>query len=69
MYRDRDTYRGTHTHLPSNAIILPVKQDEHGSDQLGVLDDRLLSPADHGVRDQLLEGAWTERGGGDKSKV
>lgn len=37
------------TYLSSDTIILPVQQDEHGSDQLWILDHRLLSPADHGV--------------------
>ena len=37
------------TYLSSDTIILPVQQDKHGSDQLWILDHRLLSPADHGV--------------------
>ncbi|KAL0608614.1 Zinc finger protein 714 [Plecturocebus cupreus] len=38
-----------------NAIILPMEQHKHGPHQLGVFNDRLLSPPDHGLRDQLLQ--------------
>lgn len=42
------------TNLSSNAIVLAVQQDKHGSDQLWILNDRLLSPTDHCVWNQLL---------------
>ncbi|TNN60678.1 hypothetical protein EYF80_029151 [Liparis tanakae] len=41
-----------------DAVILPPQQAEHHSDQLGVLDERLLSPAGYGLRDQLLQVGW-----------
>lgn len=41
-----------------DAIILPPQQAEHHSDQLRVLDVRLLGPAGYGLGDQLLQVGW-----------
>lgn len=38
-------------------VVLPVQQAEHEPHQLRVLDERLLGPVDHGVGDELLQGA------------
>lgn len=55
-----------------DAVVLPPQQAEHLADQLGVLDLTLLSPADHRLRDQLLQVGWIEsekeRKGRDKTK-
>lgn len=42
------------TDLSADAVVLAVQQDKHGSDQFRILNDRLLSPTDHRVGDQLL---------------
>ena len=44
-------------------VVLPVQQAEHGAHQLRALDEGLLRPVHHGLRDQLLQGAC-QRGGG-----
>ncbi len=52
---------GQRAHLAADAVVLPVEQHEHGPHQLGILDDRLLSPAHHRLRDQLLQGAFRQK--------
>lgn len=41
-----------------DAVILPPQEAEHLADQLRILDVTLLSPADHRLRDQLLQVGW-----------
>lgn len=48
---------GQRPHLTPDAVVLPVEEHEHRPHQLWVLDHRLLRPADHGLRDQLLKSA------------
>lgn len=44
-----------------DAVVLPPQQAEHLADQLWVLDVTLLSPADHGLGDQLFEVGCKEK--------
>lgn len=44
-----------------DAVVLPPQQTEHHPDQLRVLDAALLSPAGHGLGDQLLQVGWRGR--------
>lgn len=43
-----------------NAVILPSEQAKHLADKFWVLDMALLCPADHRLRDQLLQAGWKE---------
>ena len=39
----------------SDTIVLPVQETEHFSDEILVLNEVLLGPADHSIGDELLQ--------------
>lgn len=45
----------------AQGVVLSVQEAEHQSHQLGVLNEGLLSPVDHGVGDELLQGTCTQK--------
>lgn len=49
-----------------DAVVLPPQQAEHLAHELWVLDVTLLGPADHRLRDQLLQIGWENELGKDQ---
>lgn len=46
---------GEDAHEFAQPVVLPVEEAEHHPHQLGVLDEGLLGPVDHGVGNKLLQ--------------